>query len=337
MKSHQHCVRSGRAARAGRPGAPAGFTLIEMSIVLIIIVMLSSLVLVAASRAMQSARRSAERQTLVSLKQAITQFKNTFDMLPPLVHDNAVLTPETEDPNPPSAPWPTFTGGSDLTVGPVDNPDGAYRVIAMGQSKDPMRRANERAYLQGFDGTGSGSGPIVWDYRFSMYSLAYYLMGALDVIDPDRNKPLDGAVGSKFTAVAPDGTFTGRGKAYEAFFDVSQHARRLSSPGGSPPNGARITFNDRWGRPIRYYRWEPRPAQAGAAPGSPESRARTLVPRAAGDPRKNPELRSAGYALVILGENRYTDMRAPIEVGIDPVLDGDHRRAVEDDIVEVGE
>ncbi len=327
---------SARSHNPGRVLAASAFTLIEVSITIIIIAVLAGIVLVAVGKARHGAQLTGERQVLVALKQSITAFENDFRFLPPLVHDNAGSSRvENNDPDPPG-PWPTFSAGADSRMGPVDRDptyDNQLQPVAIGGSHDATRRDREQAFLQGFSGPGAGAAPINWDFRYSAYSLPYYLMGVLDV--QDGTKAIDGADGPRMTAPRADGTFTRRGKAYDAFYDISTNIKRKGTDASSPQYG--VTFNDRWNRPIRYYRWEARPASPAAAPGSPESKARTLVPRAVGDPRINPKLRSARYALVILGEDHITDMRAPLEVGLDGAISPPLNDTVKDDIVEVEE
>lgn len=327
---------SARPHNPGRFLAARAFTLIEVSITIIIIAVLAGIVLIAVGKARRVAQLTGERQVLVALKQSITAFENDFGFLPPLVHDNAGPSRvESNDPDPPGA-WPSFSAGADSRTGPVDRDpiyDNQLQPVAVGGSRDATRREREQAFLEGFSGAGAGATPIAWDFRYSAYSLPYYLMGVLDV--QDMNKAIDGADGPRLTAPRPDGTFTRRGKAYDAFYDISTNIKRKGTDASSPQYG--VTFNDRWNRPIRYYRWEARPASSTAAPGSPESKARTLVPRAAGDPRTNPKLRGARYALVILGEDHLTDMRRPIEVGDDGALNPPLNDTVKDDIVEVEE
>jgi len=265
------------------PGRARAFTVIEVSVTIIIITMLTGLVMVMANRAIRGARRDAERQVLIALKKSITAFETEFGFVPPLADDAIGIF-----------------GGQPAAVG--NTPDGLAR-------------------LQGFVSPNLGALPITGETRFSINALQYYLMGLC---------PVDGAPGSAFTRPNADGTFAKRGKAYDSFYDASSQSKRIQTD----PSGTAI-FNDRWGSPIRYYRWEPRPGFATAAPGTPDARLRTLVPRAAGDPRLDVKVRGARYALVILGEDKLTDDGAPIEVGngMEPPVSG----AAADDIVEVEE
>jgi hypothetical protein len=161
-------------------------------------------------------------------------------------------------------------------------------------------------------------------------------MGMCDDNDPVSGKPVDGAAGPTFTAPRADGSFTQKGKAIESKFDVSSNLMRLTAPGSVIDRSGRIY--DRWHTPIRYYRWETRPPEPGANPGTPAAKARTLLPRAIGagqDPRLNVRARGARYALVSLGRDMATDSGPPLEVGDTAPLAPPIDKAAADDIVEV--
>lgn len=68
-------------------GAGRGFTLAELLIVVAIIGLLATLAFVVLSRAIREARATVERQTLVSIRNAVESFKQDFGFLPPLVRD----------------------------------------------------------------------------------------------------------------------------------------------------------------------------------------------------------------------------------------------------------
>lgn len=308
-----------------RSAARPAFTLLEALIVIIIIALLSGLVLVGVRRAVEVGRREAERQILVAFKQGITNFENEFRFLPPLVSDNISSYPEAP------AGYPVIPG---IPAGPVA-PNASYanslQPVVIGGLTDPATRRAHDAFLQGFESTSDTAAPLQADYRFSVHSLPYYLMGMLNVPGAG-GKPADGADGPRFTAPRVDGSFTGRGKAYEAYYDPGDQVKRLAGA-----NSASVRFNDRWGSAIRYYRWETRPGSAAAQLGTPESRTRTMVPRAAGDPRTDTKLRGARYALVIVGPDRVTDMGPPVMVGDDAAASITYSPNVKDDLVEVEE
>lgn len=312
-----------RSLRAGSPRP--GFTLLEALIVIIIIALLSGVLLVGVRRALEVGRREAERQILIAFKQGITNFENEFRFLPPLVADGGGSYPEA------GGGYPNLPGLSSTPIGPNPNYNNSLQPAVVGGVADQASLAVHNAFLQGFQGPSVTAAPLEWDYRFSVHSMPYYLMGMLNTPGAGGN-PIDGAQGPRFTAPRVDGSFTGRGKAYDAFYDPGDQVRRLAF-NGSP----QVAFNDRWGRPIRYYRWEPRPGSPTAQLGTPEASARTMVPRAAGDPRINTKVRGARYALVITGPDGVTDMQSPIMVGDDAQPSPPLSAGVKDDIVEVEE
>jgi prepilin-type N-terminal cleavage/methylation domain-containing protein len=298
--------RSVVAVHGRRAADERGFTLVEVTVTIIIISLLSAIVLVAVAKARRSAQQSDERQLLVALKQGIVQFESEFKFLPPLV--------------------------TSARLGNNPLHGNSLQPVVLGENSNAAQRVTERAYLQGFTGP-TASGVIPDDERYSVYSLSFYLMGACNDNDPTSRKPVDGAAGPSFTAPREDGSFTQKGKSYEAIYDPSTQIKRFSSNG---------VLNDRWGSPIRYYRWDTRPPDPAASPNTANAKARTMLPRAIGagmDPRLNARARGARYALVILGENQRTDSRRPLEVGdtgpVVPPLDDDTFRDTADDIVEV--
>lgn len=166
------------------------------------------------------------------------------------------------------------------------------------------------------------------DPRYSVYALQWYVLGMLDI--PVGGRPLDGAAGPGITKPQPDGTFAGRGKVYEAKFDVGRIGSRNKITIGT--DEARITLSDRWGSSIRYYRWKPQFGADGQV-------AQYLVPRAVGDPRTNTEVRSAEYAIVSLGPDQRTDERRPLPTAgnVTPAVDpAALDESVRDDLVETG-
>lgn len=76
-----------------------GFTLVELLIVVAIIGLLATLAFVVLSRALREARTAVERQTVVSLRNAVESFKQDFGFLPPLVDDANPMNPTTRNPN----------------------------------------------------------------------------------------------------------------------------------------------------------------------------------------------------------------------------------------------
>ncbi len=299
------------------------FTLVETTITVVIIAILASILLVAVGRGLIFARESAERQNLVALKFAVTQFKTEFGFYPPVIQDNN------------RSNYPSFAAGTDSRVGPIDDLGGSQQPVVFEGTRVDARLARETAYLQGYT-TATGNTVIDPDYRYSDYSLATYLAGALDDFDINR-KAIDGAMGPKFTKPGETGAFAQRGQAYDAYFDFSKGGRgtreavddramALSNPQRRP------IIKDRWGTAIRFYRWLPRADTSGAADAKPS----ILIPRTVGDPRTNPALAGAEFAIVSLGNDKATDDGRPIAVGDLNAAGGTPNVSTKDNIVEVG-
>lgn len=84
-----HNRTSARRTRSRTPSTRRAFTIIELSIVLIIIALLAGILVTGISKAVRSSREAAEQQLLRSLSFACGQFKDQFNILPPLVRDTA--------------------------------------------------------------------------------------------------------------------------------------------------------------------------------------------------------------------------------------------------------
>ncbi len=293
---HTYSATPGRRCRDRR-----GFTIIEATITIGIIALLSAIVIYAVGKVRGQGDIIAERAMVTTLQKAVERFKQEFNFLPPLVVDTG------------AGPAP-----ANLT-GPIS---GTQIVVW-----DVKNLADDSTTLNGSTGIGAMTG----DRKcYSTHSLAYYLAGALDV-------SYDGGAGLTFTAPQSDGQFSKHGRAHEAMVDLTQQKTRLgatrlyisANTGGTTPlqrSDCRIW--DRWsvGTPggasyeIRYYRWLPsfyRPDNVKAGQveywnvpviigGNPDNR---LPPLKA-------ELRTAEYAIISAGP--------------------DHVFGTADDIMEVG-
>lgn len=267
-----------------------GFTLIEAMVVMGIIALLAGIVLYAVGLVRKQGDVVAERAMVTTLQKAVERFKQEYGFLPPLVLDGP---------------------GAGL---PVDG-TGLIHTWATRDLADQNTTLN-----------GSSAG----DRRcYSIHSLAYYLVGALDVT-------YDGGAGLTFTAPSSDGSFTKRGRAHEAMVDLTQQKTRLGATRlyiANPTNPAPLQrvdcrIWDRWsiGTPnvasyeIRYYRWLP----AFYPQNDPKAGQVQYwnVPTAIGgnpindQPPLKAELRTAEYAIVSAGP--------------------DHVFGTDDDIMEVG-
>jgi len=255
------------------PRKPRGFTIIEATITIVIIAMLAGVLLLAARKAISTTRIAAERQVVNSMKMAVIQFKTDFRFYPLLFDDklDAMGNP---------------TGNVLNGMGRPDVRDDAFLA------SDPMSDLDAP--------------------RYSIYSLQWYLMGGLN--QTDAQGPLDGGPGSKLTEPnrdpAANGLFKRKGKQYDAYYDPARASSKniFGRYPATAAEEARVAFTDRWGQPIRYYRWKPQFAASGQV-------SQFLVPRTVGDPLTNPELRDAEFAIVSLGPDQLTDDRKPLPTG----------------------
>lgn len=260
-----------RGAAAGR--ARAGFTLIELAIVIVVIALLATMGVVAAGRAIRSSRNAAERQLLVAIRQGVDAFRMQFGFLPPLVIDGDNVPPGAQ---------PTTTNGP----------------LTTGSPKQPVVR-NE-AFLSRSTPTGAN------EPRSSVYTVPYYLMGMLDMPDGGTPpKPIDGFEGSSFSTPLSNGTFSQRGAPISPLLDSAALRNRVWRS-ANPNYQWQIVVMDRWQTPIRFYRWQPR-FDTGANSSTRGMLQQHFVPREVGDPNTKAELRSAEYAIVSLGADRKTD------------------------------
>lgn len=76
-----------RRACAGTRAAARGFTLVELLIVIAIIGLIATLAFVVLGKSLRDARTAVERQTLISMRNAVESFKQDFGFPPPLVDD----------------------------------------------------------------------------------------------------------------------------------------------------------------------------------------------------------------------------------------------------------
>jgi len=83
--------RGGEFLTCRLPSPRPAFTLVELLVVIVILAMLASLVTVAASRAMATARNAAIKAEIDMLHMAIMNYKNEYGSFPPC-HDSLTLT-----------------------------------------------------------------------------------------------------------------------------------------------------------------------------------------------------------------------------------------------------
>ncbi len=292
-----------------------GFTLIELLISILIISILIGLLLVGVRQATRAAGGAAGLQDMNSLNMAIQTFKNDFGFLPPLVKDGYPGTPGAgEDP-----------------------------LVRVGSGRNTRLRPNVYSLSNTADLDFLRDDSRAADYRFSVHTLSYYIMGAL-------GEEADYVKGPGAHEPAPDGSFIQQTNlTYEPLFDprTGQVVQTVSDS-----DEGRIELQDARGNAYRYYRWEH--ATVGT-PGynSNEPLANLRLPNILGralEPGYNPaaenlKLRDAGYAIVAAGRDGvFGDLPIESLTAIEEAHGGSfdspeeaEDTAREDNIVEVGQ
>ncbi|MBX3390010.1 MAG: prepilin-type N-terminal cleavage/methylation domain-containing protein [Phycisphaeraceae bacterium] len=314
-----------------------GFTLIELLVSIAIIALLISLVVLGMSHVSKLARGTSERQTVVQMNQAVQAFKQEFGFLPPLItHSDTIRPVEFSTAFSPAIPVPNSYGG---------------RVAAGTRSYN-----GNTTFLEGFQGAnpgldGSSGGSKMmsadWgfgttgqsitapDVRFSEYSLAYYLVGALprglDGVDgPGMFKPRTDGMFESGTKSMSERVSDTSGRRYPPFVETTRRTPTLEEDfvteknkdanlrWTDPDTGKTTTVSARFrlvgpnGKPYRFYRWSPRQkAQTQLSNYYDQSKGTFTrqedgidllnVPSLLGDPRADASLRSAEYAIVSAG------------------------------------
>ncbi|MCW5775286.1 MAG: prepilin-type N-terminal cleavage/methylation domain-containing protein [Phycisphaeraceae bacterium] len=268
------------------PTTRGGFTLMELLVTLLVVALLIGLLLVGFNRVQKSARSTAARQDVVSIRIAVEQFRSDFGFLPPLVKDGNTID------------YPGFPDSLNPLV-PDPNESGKFNPRVYNRADQTDLR-----YLRGDGIDSSSSTASNGDYRFSEYSLAYYLLGALGA-------EVDGVAGPGFAVPRVDGSFDRRSsKRTDPLYDPGRAGAVIARDG---PAG-RVTLVDRFGTPYRFYRWE-----QGQITGQNAGKVMELrdlnVPKILGLPEhdapnndepalSNTDLRTAAYAIVSAGPNR---------------------------------
>ncbi|MCB1282091.1 MAG: type II secretion system protein [Salinibacterium sp.] len=230
-----------------------GFTLIEILAVILVIALLIGILSVGFAALTANANKSATQQDLIAIRNAVTQFKSDFGFLPPLVEDSSSDRVDR---------------GS--TPGSID----VYDVL----DRDPTDAAIAAAFLRDEN-----------EDRFSEYSIAYYLVGALDAA-------IDGKEGPGYRSPRTDGTFETRGKEYGPMLDPGAGGGVEVKQRGADLAEGDVVVVDRFGTPYRYYLWLPEPSVG--------SLADLNVPAILGDPAENDELKTAMFAIVSAGRDK---------------------------------
>lgn len=319
QSTHAQLATSRGLSAACRPG----FSLTEMLVTMSIIVLLLGALFAALGPTIRYVRAESERQTLRTLAQSLENYKQINGFLPPLVNDgpDTQRTPGTNGPiigTTAATAQPNIKGSA--LIPPPGGVGGVSGFLRYEASPDTA----------GSDNTVLANGNYV--SRSSIYSLPVYLAGSLE-----RN--VDGVDQFGSNNADAEGRFlkgTGNNKP---MLDTAKFAERLQPrlrDGTEVTDRNRVVILDRWGTPIRYYRWLPTFHQA-SGPGSPlvytfsngsappanaTNQARevrsTNTPWPIGDPRDttNALLRGASAAVVSAGPDKQINDGVPWNEGV---------------------
>lgn len=237
--------------------ARRAFTLIELLVSIAIIALLLGILSVALSDARSSARSAAENQLLQGLAAGIASFSNDHRFIPPMVKDNsrdkykdgwdnnvfdkAALRAGFDFGGRSGDPGPLLERGDERNWVNVFS---FSRAVSNSESND-----GDREYLRG-EGIGLMPDNDTYadgDYRFSEYSMPYYILGVLP-------EPVDYEDGPGIRGPSRSGSFSPGVAATGPYFDVGEDAQSLVAV--DPENG-RYELRTPNGVAIRYYRWMP--------------------------------------------------------------------------------
>jgi hypothetical protein len=259
-----------------------------MLFVLLVLALLIGILVVGVRMATRTARRNIDQTTASNLRVGVEKFKQEVGFIPPLVKDD---------------------------VGPLD----------AGKTSAVVYIVSDPADLQALRTLPPPGDP---DPRYSVHSLAYYVLGVLDI---------DGMPGPGLREPEPDGAFRKTGRSFKPFFEPGSNAKAVVDRG--PAGEGRIELRDSGGVAYRYYVWL---HDAGdPVPGDPINEFLN-VPAPVGDPAERQDLGSAAYAIVAAGRNGlFGDETAAVmsdKLGLpaSTPLAQLVAAAVEDNIVEVG-
>ncbi len=321
------------AERGGGAGVRA-FTVMEVVVSLGVIFLLVGLLLTTFRFVNRSATEVQARTTLGTIRMAISQFESDFGFPPPLVRDGYESRAGGPD-----RPWPEYTTGT-VSMVETDPSGGTVRNIKV-WNPEYVSVAGELDHLRFLRARAPYALPATADnpfrdYRFSNRTIAYYLVGALDVAHDTagagRDFPIDGVKGSGFYRPEADGTFEippsvfrgstrgYKGRRFTSFLDPGKGGLQLVTDAASVrtnnvAEGVEVQDNrfgkvmrlarqspepsgptEVGGRAIRYYRWEP-----------------GRIPQANGtDGFSNPTIDLSNAT------NKYADLNIPRLIGEDP-------------------
>ena len=271
-----------------------GFTLIELLVVVAVITVIVAVLLAGLARTSASARAASAERSLDALAVGITQFKDEFGFLPPLVHDGAAVSLGGYLPQDPGLQ--AASGDPAWPVVPVTIPglSPIAQLAVWSEANDGTAGPNSHLSFHNFirrraGATGSDAVRIpaggswdrdgAWDdRRYSKFALPFYLAGyapkPVDGVNgPGMSRPLlNGQFeGALFGAVPNSGLSTQRDR-YDPVVDLDARSMRLAvgyahaldyeehmatRPANADVPDTHAAFLDPWGRAVRYYRWEP--------------------------------------------------------------------------------
>lgn len=244
-----------------------GFTFIELLVSIAVIGLLIGILAVAVGGARRSAEAAIDRQFVAGLAAGIASFENEMRFVPPLVKDNSedkysdgwddgvfrssglrssgrIQEDFVTDGSDPNSETPLLE--LDIDDRPANFGDlFAVNVFNFSTALSNSEANNgDREYLRGVGidllpgDFGSG------DYRFSEYSLAYYLLGILP-----RQFDL-GEVGMR--QPSKSGRFSESARLIPPYFDIGNDADRLVRVNEKT---GRYELTAPSGKAVRYYRW----------------------------------------------------------------------------------
>ncbi len=244
------------------------FTIVELAVVVLVILVLAGILMVALRGVMGSARQATTERFVSSIVPAVEQFKNDLTYYPPLLSIEDV--PLGEDP-------PVAATRPQVTV-----PEALAQARMPGNANEVRRRLQMTRYG-------------------SEYTLAAYLMGIGDLDGADESGALsppsnpgastdydDGHKGPGFRSPGPDrswgggadrtvqrpagagggkATATRTGRVYGPYLDPGASEKFLQLDVSGRTGMWKLV--DPWGQPLRYYiNW---PTKAPGAGGAPET------------------------------------------------------------------
>jgi prepilin-type N-terminal cleavage/methylation domain-containing protein len=295
------------------------FTLIEVLFAVLIVGVLLGLLIVGVRRASSIVKRTADREAIQDVATGAERFTRDFGFPPPLV----------KEAQPPRA-YDTALGVNNLCGAVSIGTQNGVKFIQTYRLDTPA----DLNYLRDEPSTFNAANPL-YDRRWSTASVAVYLAGAL--AEPHAQNaaiPMDGVAGPGMFTPREDGTFkvpaellittgnpSGRAQPIPAYMNLGGNGLKVTNDQSNPAQAAvRVCITDKYGTPIRYYRWEPGP------PSTPPELLNDLnIPKIvardpAGFPMKTPperdlttntQARTARFAIVGAGSNKLFGDESP--------------------------